>query len=128
MCHNMYCFLRRVICWLFLVPSYLSPQKIQEKTILYCLRQREIARPGRGIHAHLDVLGEQTEDVLDFPSARVDIGSKLVWEYIGMPSHITHEFPIVCSLQWVQRSFQISHTTTQVKLIQGKSKCWSNTN
>ena len=35
-----------------------------------------------GIHAHLDVLGEQAEDVLDFPSARVGIGSKLVWEYI----------------------------------------------
>ena len=31
----------------------------------------------------------QAEDVLDFPSARVDIGSKLVWEYIGMPSRIT---------------------------------------
>ena len=27
--------------------------------------------------------------MLDFPSARVSIGSKLVWEYIGMPSRIT---------------------------------------
>ena len=43
----------------------------------------------QSIFAHLDVLGEQAEDVLDFPSARVGVGSKLVWEYIGMPSRIT---------------------------------------
>ena len=75
----------------------------RSRTTLHYLWQREIRSWYPCTSGCVRLLGEQTENVLDVSSARVGNGSKLVWEYIGMPSCIT-----TCSLFSVVGSKVIS--------------------
>ena len=65
------------------------PQKVQKNNLVFSAVEGKIGPWYPCTSGCVRLLGEQAEDVLDFPSARVGIGSKLVWEYIGMPSRIT---------------------------------------